>query len=473
MKISYSTYLPILIKKYTLFVAAIIIACINHTSVKAQTPQYHMPEETELHEGTWLQWPHNNLYGPWYRADVSPTFVAMTNALQAGERVHIIANDSSELTFIQNALNSASVPLNNVDFHIQATDDVWVRDNGPMFVYNQSQELTIIDWGFNGWGFDTPYSLCDDIPVYVSAELGVPIVDVNGVVLEGGAIEHDGNGTMFATRSSVTHSSRNPGLTESQIEDSLTKYVGITNFIWLDGIYGQDITDQHIDGFVKFANDSTIVTMDSLDLDYWYVSPTEITTIYNATNSGGMPYNIVTLPLTQNDVITAYGQNLGYKGSYVNYYIGNDVVLVPTYNDPNDNLALSIIQSLYSGRTVVGIDVRNIYEYGGMVHCLTQQQPVDLLLSTSEPIAAIHSVELSNSPNPFSETTIIRYSGHLSGDAELVVRDAVGKLVKRLYLSDANGTIQFSADKLSNGVYYYSIETEHGILSSNKMIVLR
>lgn len=473
MTIIDSTSLATLRDKYRLALLSVLIVISIQQQGHAQTPLYHMPEETELHEGTWLQWPHNNLYGPWYRADVSPTFVAMTDALQTGERVHIIANDSSELAFIQNALNNASVPLNNVDFHIQATDDVWIRDNGPMFVYDQNQALKIIDWGFNGWGFDTPYNLCDDIPGFVSSELGVPVIDVNGVVLEGGAIEHDGNGTMFATRSSVTHSSRNPSLTEAQIEDSLTKYVGITNFIWLDGVYGQDITDQHIDGFVKFANDSTIVTMDSLDLDYWYVSPTEITTIYNATNSSGATYNIVTVPLTQNNVITAYGQNLGYKGSYVNYYIGNDVVLVPTYNDPNDAIAISIIQGLYSSRTVVGIDVRNIYEYGGMVHCLTQQQPVDLLLSASKPILPIIPSELSNSPNPFSETTTISYSGHISGDVKLVVRDGMGKIIKQMHVSDINGTIQFSADKLSNGIYYYSIETNNGILSSNKMIIHR
>ncbi len=344
-------------------------------SSMAQTVQYTMPEETEEHEGTWIQWPHNQLYGPWYRDDVSSTFVAMTNALQGGEQVHIIAYNSTELAFITSELTNASVPLSNVDFFIYETDDVWSRDNGPMFVYDQNNNLTILDWGFNGWGSDAPYSKCDAIPQSISTDIGVPRIDLSAMVLEGGALEHDGNGTMIATRSSVTHSSRNPSLSEAQIEDYLTTYVGITNFIWLDGVYGQDITDQHIDGFVKFANESTIVTMNNSDLNYWLCSQADINTLSNASDVNNNGYNFVYVPVTQNNVTNTYGNNLGYKGSYVNYYIGNDAVLVPIYNDPNDTTAMNIIQGIYPNRTVIGIDVRNLYEYGGMIHCVTQQQP--------------------------------------------------------------------------------------------------
>ena len=359
--------------KYGLVLLVTLFPLVATTQV-----EYTMPEEISQHEGTWLQWPHNNLYGPWYISEVEPTFVSMTNALQSGEMVHIVATDSTELDRITNVLNNANVPMANIDFYVYPTDDVWSRDNGPMFVYNQNDALTIIDWGFNGWGLDTPFSNCDVIPQSVGNAIGVPVVDLNSLVLEGGAIEHDGHGTMVATRSSITHSSRNPTLTEQQIEDSLTHYIGITNFIWLDGVYGLEITDMHIDGFVKFANDSTIVTMDSLDLISWDVPPGDIANIYSATNSMGGAYTFVYLPLTQNNVTTTYNDDLGYKGSYVNYYIGNDVVLVPTYNDPMDANAISILQGIYANRTVVGIDVRDLYAYGGMVHCVTQQQPIDL-----------------------------------------------------------------------------------------------
>lgn len=364
-------------KQITINTSIVFLALLFPFLSTAQV-EYTIPEETSEHEGTWLQWPHNELYGPWYISDVEQTFVSMANALQTGENVHIIATDSTELARIIIVLNNAAIPLTNIDFYVHPTDDVWSRDNGPMFVYDQNDDLTIIDWGFNGWGLDTPYSNCDLIPQSVGSDIGVPVIDLNGVVIEGGAIEHDGAGTMIATRSSITHSSQNPSLTEQQIEDSLTRYMGITKFIWLDGIYGLEITDMHIDGFVKFADENTIVTMDSLDLISWEVPVNDISAVHAATNTGGTAYDYLYLPLTQNNVVTTYNDDLGYKGSYVNYYIGNDVVLVPTYNDPMDATAISILQGFYSNRTIVGVDVRNLYAYGGMVHCIVQQQPIDL-----------------------------------------------------------------------------------------------
>ena len=348
------------------------------TFTTAAQVEYNMPEEIEEHEGTWLQWPHNNLYGPWYIEDVEPTFIGITNTLQATEKVHVIATDSIELIRIIGVFNNTNIPMTNIDFYVFPTDDVWIRDNGPMFVYDENDDLVIIDWGFNGWGLDTPYSNCNIIPQSIGSAIGVPVIDLNGVVLEGGAIEHDGHGTMIATRSSITHSSRNPTLTEEQIEDSLTRYAGFTNFIWLDGIYGLELTDMHIDGFVKFADENTIVTMDSLDLLYWEVPLNDVNTLYAGTNALGTPYDFIYLPLTQNNVTTTYNDNLGYKGSYVNYYLGNDVVLVPTYNDPMDVVAISILQEFYTNKTVAGIDTRDLYAYGGMIHCITQQQPIYL-----------------------------------------------------------------------------------------------
>jgi agmatine deiminase len=455
-------------------VTLIVIAILSYMGLTAQpTIQYTMPEETEQHEGTWLQWPHNHLYGPWYRDDVEPTWVAMTDELQAGEKVHIIAYDAAEQAHIISMLTNAGVPLTNVDFFIHETDDVWVRDNGPMFVYDQNNDLALLDWGFNGWGGDTPYSKCDIIPQSVSTDIGTPSVDLNAMVLEGGAIEHDGHGTMIATRSSITHSSRNPTLSETQIEDYLTTYMGITKFIWLDGVYGQDITDQHIDGFVKFANDSTIVSMNNTDLAYWLVSPSEITIINTATNVSGNAYNIVTVPLTQNNVVTTYGNNLGFKGSYCNYYIGNDVVLVPTYNDPNDAVAINIIQGIYPARTVVGVDVRNIYEYGGMIHCVTQQQPVALNPTDVAQVTTTTLELMQNKPNPFSDLTTITFSINELSTVTLELYDVLGQKVKTIINSKTltgEQSVVFDAAELENGIYFYTL-TVNGQAISRKMIV--
>jgi agmatine deiminase len=340
------------------------------------TVLYTMPEESALHEGTWLQWPHQYQYGINYRNRLDATCVAMTQALVSGEKVHIIAYNETEKNRIIALLNSAGIPLINIDFKIYATDDVWVRDNGPIYVRDSTGKLTILDWGFNGWGNKTAYTNCNVVPGKIATDQNITKVDLNNIMtLEGGAFEIDGNGTFLATKSSILNNNRNPGMTQAAAENIFKKYLGVTNFIWLDGVAGLEITDMHIDGFARFANQNTIVTMAQNDLPDWDVTQKDIDRLYTAKNKNGSPYTFVKLPLTQNNVVTTYGNNLGYKGSYVNYYISNKKILVPNYNDPNDVIANNIIQNLYPGKTIVGIDVRNLYANGGMIHCVTQQQP--------------------------------------------------------------------------------------------------
>ncbi len=341
--------------------------------------QAYMPDETAPHDATWLQWPHPYTYGHAYRNRLEPTWVAMTEALVESENVHIIAYNRNHRRRIRNRLRAAGVSLADVRFLLRRTDDTWVRDNGPIFVYGANGALRITDWGFNGWGFDAPYRLDDRVPAKVARHLDLPRTNLRGVVLEGGAIEVDGRGTLMATRSSILEPDRNPGLTEAELEAVLGTRLGIDNFVWLDGAPGgnADITDTHIDGFARFGTPDTIVTMRRSALRYWGLSHSDISTLYAAGDVDGVAYDFVYLPLTAHNVVTSYGYNLGYRGSYVNYYVANTVVLVPEYQDPNDAVARDLLQQLYPGRTVVGIDVRNLYRYGGMVHCVTQQQPAD------------------------------------------------------------------------------------------------
>ena len=358
----------------------LLLALGSLTAVTAQAQTYYMPDETAPHEGTWLTWPHSYTYGTTYRDRIEPTWIAMTKALVGGEKVHIIAYNATEQTRIRNKLQAAGVSLAKVTFVNRQNDDVWVRDNGPIFVYDANNQLKITDWGFNGWGYDASYSKDDTVPRGVETALGMARVDLNDIVLEGGAIEVDGRGVLMATRSSILEPARNPGLSQADAEAAMADNLGIAKFIWLDGAPGgkEDITDMHIDGFARFGTPDTIMTMSRSDLSYWGLSTADIDRLYRATDIDNAPYRFVQLPLTARDVVTSYGYNLRYKGSYVNYYVGNTVVLMPEYKDPNDAVAKAILQAQYPGRTVVGIDVRNLYRNGGMVHCVTQQQPAAL-----------------------------------------------------------------------------------------------
>lgn len=348
----------------------------NTSGSTAPTILYTMPEESEPHEGTWIQWPHEYQYGRAYRNQLDATWVAMTKELVTSEKVHLVAYDETEKERIQKLLNTEGVPLTNVDFKIYKTDDVWARDNGPIYVKDKEGKLVIEDWGFNGWGNKAKFSNCNTIPSKIAADQSRTVVDLNSELTnEGGSVEIDGTGTLMACKSSIINNNRNAGKTQAQVEAIFTKYLGVTNFIWLDGKAGLEITDMHIDGFARFGNSSTIVTMSEVDLLDWQVPQSDIARLFAAKNKGGAAYTFVKLPLSQNNVVTTYGKKLGYKGSYVNYYIANTKVLVPNYNDPNDAVANAMIQKLYPNRTVVGIDVRNLYANGGMIHCVTQQQP--------------------------------------------------------------------------------------------------
>jgi len=454
-----------------------LIILLLANTLDAKTIQYTMPEEAAHHEGTWLQWPHQYTYGMYYRNSLDQTWVDMTSALVTSEKVHIVAWNNTQKERIKTLLSNAGVPLTNVDFFLSKTDDVWVRDNGPMFVFNSTNnELTILDWGFNGWGNDAPYNHCEIIPSSISNFFEYPLVDLDEMVLEGGAIEHDGRGTMMATRSSITHESRNPDLTEAEIEEYITTYMGITNFIWLDGIYGTEITDMHIDGVMKFADENTIVTMTNEDLLYWELPQSDIDALYSATDVEDVPYNFVIIPLTENDVSTLAGTNLGYKGSYANYYIANSVVLVPNYNDPNDDVANEIIQGLYPNRTVIGIDVRNLYENGGMVHCVTQQQPhINNSDITSEPYKKEFNL-LQNYPNPFNPGTTIKYTLSSTQNVKLKVYNNSGKVIANLVNRNQQAgsyIVDFNGSKLANGVYNYSLILNNKIVAQKSMLLIK
>jgi len=302
--------------------------------------------------------------------------VAMTTALVESEQVNIIVYNSNVRNRAKDLLAQAGVSLAKVNFLVQKTDDVWIRDDGPIFVLKDGCSVEALDFGFNGWGYKARYRKDNQVPSAVAKYLGMDVVDLTDVTLEGGGIEVDGRGTLMATRSSVLENGRNPAMTETRMESVMREYMGAERVIWLDGADGggEDITDYHVDGFARFGNTRTIVTMNERDLREWGISEKDAGTLFEATDADGVPYDFVYLPLTEKNVVTTGGEDLGFRGSYANFYTANTVVLVPGYSDPNDAVARLKLQELYPDRTVISVDSRNLVKYGGMIHCVTKQQ---------------------------------------------------------------------------------------------------
>ena len=339
---------------------------------------YKFPHETEPHQATWLQWPHHYQYGKKFRNRLDTTWIELTKELISSEKIYIISYDSIEKNRIIKLLKYNKIDLTSIELKIYPNDDFWVRDNGPIYVRDKNDKLVILDWGFNGWGEKAKFKNCNDIPKRIAKGQNIRVINLNNVMInEGGSIEIDGNGTLMACKSSILNTNRNPQMTQEEAEAIFTKYLGAVNFIWLDGQVGNDITDSHIDGFARFANSKTIVTMKAEGLYYFGLSKSDVKKLFSAKNKNGQKYNFLKLPLTYYNVVTSYGKDLGYKGSYCNYYIANTKVIVPIYKDPNDKKALELLQNLYPNRKVVGVDFRNVYANGGMAHCVTQQQPMD------------------------------------------------------------------------------------------------
>jgi agmatine deiminase len=465
--------------------AALLALLLIANNNFAQT--YTFPDESEPHEGTWLQWPHQYEYGTAFRNENDATWVAMTSALQANEKVHIIAYNATEQTRITNLLTAASVPLTNVTFKISQTNDVWARDNFGVFLRNASGALVLGDFGFNGWGGDYNFTKDNLVPAAASAATGIPLLNLNSAItVEGGAYEMDGAGTFLATKTAIlcqanpstptgVKALRNVGMTEAQANAKFAQYLGATKFIWLDGTYTtEDITDFHIDGFAKFAPGNKLVTMSQADLLDWGVTQSDINKLYGASNANNVPFTIVTIPLTVNNVKKMDNTDLGYKGSYANYYVANNRVLVPNYGDANDAVANNIIAGLYPGRTVVGINVRNLYGNGGMVHCVTQQQPMATAPLSTVDHSNANSIDLAIYPNPSNGNASIRFNLKENTAIKIAIYNILGAKVAEIKESNytvGENTIPLNSSNLSNGIYICQITSREKQIASSKLVI--
>jgi len=332
---------------------------------------YRMPAEWERHDSTWLSWPKDPLTFPGdIIGRIEEIYVEMIEALLSGERVDLLVDDQKTEDRVASMLSSKK----NVTFHHIKSQDVWMRDYGPIFVKKSNKERAATKWIFNAWGGKYDELLTDnETGMKICQETGDPIFEP-GIVLEGGSIEVDGSGMGLTTAQCLLNKNRNPQLSKHEITECLRNYLGITHLVWLgEGISGDD-TNGHVDDIARFVSPGKVICMieedpsdenhNALKKNYEMLQESKL--------ADGSLLEVIPLKMPRK-VLDEDGKRL--PASYVNFYIGNDVVLVPIFGGKNDESTLSVLSETFYTRNVIGINCTGlIYGFGG-IHCVTQQQP--------------------------------------------------------------------------------------------------
>ena len=340
-----------------------------------------MPAEWEKHDATWIAWPHHEPDWPGKLAPIPWVYAEIVRALTEFERVEILCHNQAVADNARMLISAHGVPDRPEKYrlHIAPNDRVWLRDSAPTMVYRADNVLELINWGFNAWAKYDNYANDSDIGKVIARITGLTRTEAkredNGerLVLEGGGIEVNGNGMMLVTEEWLLTDVqvRNPGMTAQDYEEAFAKYLGVTDTIWLgQGAVGDD-THGHIDDIARFASRNTIILAYEHDpYDENHVRSVDNLERLKAA-SKDRDLRIITIPFPRPVVMN--GERL--PASYANFYIANGAVLVPTFNDPNDRVALNGIAEAFPGRTVIGIHAVDLVWGLGTLHCLTQQQP--------------------------------------------------------------------------------------------------
>ncbi len=337
-----------------------------------------MPAEWELHAATWIAWPHEKLDWPGKFENIQWVYGEFVRHVVPGERVRILVDNAAHERAATSVLQRTGVDLKRVDFFRARTDRSWTRDFCPIFV-KRGKQLTISNWKFNGWAKYPNHKLDDAIPDQIARRRKIPqikpIVDGRRVVLEGGSIDVNGCGTLLTTEECLLSpiQARNPQLTRAQIETALCENLGVRKILWLkDGIVGDD-THGHVDDLARFTDARTVVCVsESNRRDANHAKLAEnLRRLRRMTNESDEKLRVVELPMPAPLLF----DGLRLPASYANFYITNAAVLMPTFNDSNDSVALGILRSLFPKRKVIGIHAVDLVWGLGTLHCMTQQEP--------------------------------------------------------------------------------------------------
>jgi agmatine deiminase len=345
----------------------------DKTSATPAALGYRMPAEWEPHAATWLSWPRREgISFPDSFDRVLPALRAMVAALLDSESVSINVCNGAHEAEARAVLDGLTGK--RLTFYRIPTNEPWCRDHGPIFLTRENDpRLTIVDWDYNAWGGKyPPCDLDDAVPTHVAEKLGLPVYYPR-MILEGGSIEVNGRGALLTTEACLLNPNRNPQFSRGEIEQRLRDYFGVWEILWLgDGIEGDD-TDGHIDDLARFVSERGVVTAVETDRSDANYEPLQANLErLRRLTINGTPLEIVTLPMPAR--IVREGQRL--PASYANFYIANECVLLPAFDDPHDDEAVSILSRVFPTRRILPIDCRELIWGLGAFHCLTQQQPV-------------------------------------------------------------------------------------------------
>lgn len=345
---------------------------------KEQIPKelgYRFPAEWERHRATWLSYPHEDSYSwPGTLPKIYPYYNRFIKEIAKGEEVCINIRDEEFRKQVRTDLEQEGALTDKIHFYLHPTNDAWCRDHGPAFVVNPAikEKKAVVSWKYNSWGDKYPHDLDEKIPELIAKRLDLPVFKP-GIIMEGGAVEFNGQGSLLTTTACLLNENRNPGLNQDKIEEYLRNYYGVEQILWLnEGIDGDD-TNGHIDDITRFFREDAVITVVEPDRSDPNHKPLleNLKRLKSMRLLNGKQIDIAELPMPS--PVVYEGQRL--PASYANFYICNNSVIVPTYRCKEDERAMRIIEECFRDREIIGIDSTEIIWGLGSWHCLSQQEP--------------------------------------------------------------------------------------------------
>ncbi len=339
----------------------------------SQTPAslgYRLPAEWEPHAATWLAWPHNRETWPGAFARIPPVWTELVRLICRFEPVHVLAGGAEVMAQAKAMVGG----LPRVTLHDVPTNDAWIRDHGPTFLAGSADRPSaLVDWKYNAWGNKyPPFDLDDRVPVEIAQITGRRRFSPE-MILENGAIDTNGRGTILAAEDCLTDVNRNPALSKHDAERCLADHLGARHVIWLRGSIAGDDTDGHVDQLARFVGPTTVVTAaeQSSKDENFAVLQANYERLKKAVDQDGTPLEVVGLPMPR--PVRCQGGRL--PASYANFYVANGLVVVPQFDDPADPVAMEILARAFPDRQVRGLPAVDLALGLGAYHCITLQEP--------------------------------------------------------------------------------------------------